>query len=309
MAIALRKKDPVSRSEQLRRKREKGARTLNWNSHPAAARPAAPQPAWEIRPRGEAAKAHRMRSISLDDRGVEVQLPVMTLSFSPRGLATILAGLACAGLLFALTAPMFQVTAPQIRGLQNLAPDSIMAASNLQGSNLFLVSPAAVETQILAKIPAIRSASVSVEIGGEVVLDVREREPILLWMQENASYWVDAEGVFFPALAERSDLIRLEVREQGLAIAFDSAADIDPAVVVNALELTVALPSGTQLIFDAGHGLGMMDPGGWMVYFGTSGNVDQKLDVYRALMESLGARGIRPGMVSVENIAQPYYRR
>jgi hypothetical protein len=309
MAIALRKKEPVSRSEQLRRKRERGARTLNWTSRAAAAHPAPPQPTWEIRPRGPAAKAHRMRSIALDNRGVEVQLPVLTLSFSPRGLATVLAGLACAGLLFGLTAPAFRVTAPQIRGLQNLTPDSVSAAAGLQGSNLFLVSPAAVETRIREKIPAVRSAELTVAIDGNVVLDIREREPILLWVQENASYWVDANGVFFPALADRSDLIRLEVREKGPAIAFDGAADIDPVVVVNALELTVALPSGTRLIFDAGHGLGMMDPGGWMVYFGTSGNVEQKLDVYRRLIESLDARGIRPGMVSVENIAQPYYRR
>lgn len=309
MAIAIRKKEPVTRSEQLRRKREKSTRSLNWSSRTAAARPAAPQPAWEIRPRGPAAKVHRMYSIPLEQPGVEVQLPVLSLSFSPRGLATILAGLACAGLLFGLTAPMFQVKVPQVRGLQHLTPDSIAAASDLQGSNLFLVSPTAVESQILGKIPAIRSAQVSVDLNGEVILNIREREPILLWVQENTSYWVDADGVFFPVLAERSDLIRLEVREKGLEVAFDDAADIDPAVVVHALEFTVALPSGTQLIYDVSHGLGMMDPGGWMVYFGMSGDVEQKLDVYRRLMESLGARGIRPGMVSVANLGQPFYRR
>jgi hypothetical protein len=52
-----------------------------------------------------------------------------------------------------------------------------------------------------------------------------------------------------------------------------------------------------------------MDPGGWMVYFGDAGQVEQRLDVYRRLMESLAARGIRPWMVSVENLRQPFYRR
>jgi hypothetical protein len=310
MAIAIRKKENLTRSEHLRRKREKpAAHSLNWSSRAAAPRPAAPQPTWEIHPRGAAAKAQRMYSIPLEDRGVEIQLPVLTLSFSPRSLAMILSGLACAGLVFALSAPMFQVGSPQIRGLQSLTPDSVLAASGLPGSNLFLLAPAAVESRIESKIPAIRSASVSVDLDGNVTVNVQEREPILLWVQENSSYWVDAEGVFFPALAARDDLIRLEVREAGLEIAFDDAADISPDVVVNALELTVALPSGTQLIFDASHGLGMMDPGGWMVYFGTSGKIDQKLDVYRRLMDSLGARGIRPGMVSLENLGQPFYRR
>jgi hypothetical protein len=309
MAIALRKKEAVKRSEQLRRKRQKTARMPKWNSHASAARPAAPQTAWEIRPRGPAARVHRMYSIPLEQPGVEVQLPVLTLSFSPRALAAVLAGLACAGLLFALTAPMFQVKPPQIRGLRHLTPDSIAAASDVQGGNLLLVSPAAVESRILSKIPAIRSVGVSVGLDGEVVFEVQEREPILLWVQQGSSYWVDAGGVFFPVLAERGDLIRLEVREDGLEIAFDDAPDINPAVIVHALELTVALPSGTQLFYDVRHGLGMMDPGGWMVYFGESGNVEQKMDVYRRLMESLGARGIRPGMVSVEHLGQPFYRR
>jgi hypothetical protein len=250
-----------------------------------------------------------MYNIPLADPGVEVQLPVLTLSFSPRGLATILSGLACAGLLFLLTAPMFRVEAPLVRGLQYLSADSILTASDLPGSNLFLIAPAFVEGEILRKIPAVRSASVSVDFDGAVTVTIQEREPILLWVQETSSYWVDAEGVFFPALADRTDLVRLEVREMGLPIAFDAEPDINPSVVVQALELTVALPSGTPLIYDAGHGLGMMDPGGWMVYFGNSGMINQKLDVYRRLMDFLTGRGIRPGMVSVENLRQPFYRR
>jgi hypothetical protein len=309
MAIGLRKKGQTTRAEQLRRKREKPVRKLNWSSRPAAPRPAVSSTVWEIRPRGPAARVQRMYNIPLAEPGVEVQLPVLTLSFSPRNLATILAGLACAGLLFLLTAPAFRAGVPQIRGLQHLSSDSIVTASGLQGSNLFLISPDFTESEILRKIPAVRRASVNVDFDGEVVVDIQEREPILLWVQDNSSFWVDAEGVFFPALAEREDLVRLEVRERGLEIAFDGSADISPSVVVHALELTVALPSGTQLIFDASHGLGMMDPGGWMVYFGNSGQVEQKMDVYRRLMESLTARGIRPGMVSVENLRQPFYRR
>jgi hypothetical protein len=308
MAIGLRKREKTTRAEQLRRKREKTARNLHWSARTAAPRPAAP-PVWEIRPRGHAARAQRVYNIPLAEPGVEVQLPVLTVSFSPRSLAVVLAVLACAGLLFLLTSPEFTVKSMRVGGLQYLSPDSVVAATGLKGANLFLISPAAAEAEILRKIPAVRRAEVSMDFDGQVTVDVQEREPILLWVQDSSSYWVDAGGVFFPVLAERSDLVRLEVRGQGPEIAFDGAADIDPQVVVHALELTVALPSGTQLIYDARHGLGMMDPGGWMVYFGNSGQVEQKLDVYRRLMDSLTARGIRPEMVSVENLGQPFYRR
>jgi hypothetical protein len=309
MAIAIRKGTHATRADQLRRKREKSARPMHWSSRPVAARPAAPQPVWEIRSRGPAARVHRMYNIPLAEPGVEVQLPVLTFSFAPRTLAVLLAGLACAGLIFLLTASSFRVGALQVQGLHHLSADSVVNASGLLGSNLFLVSPSDAASEVERKIPAVRKADVSVDFNGEVTIVIREREPILLWVQENETYWVDTEGVFFPVLADRTDLVRLEVREEGPRIAFDGAADIDPDVVLHALELTVALPSGTQLIYDADHGLGMMDPGGWMVYFGESGQVEQRLDVYRRLMESLTARGIRPEMVSVENLRQPFYRR
>jgi hypothetical protein len=310
MTIEATRKNPLTRAEQLRRKRApSGARNLQWSARPAAPRPAAPQTEWHIRPRGTASRPQKVMNFRLAEPGVEVQVPVLTLSFSPAALAILIAGLACAGMLFLLSAPMFRVESPAVRGLQYLAPDAVVSAAGVVGGNVFLVSPAAAAAEIVRKIPAVRSAAVNVDFDGKVTIAVVERDPILLWEQGGVSYWVDAGGVFFPALAERSDLVRLTVRDRGPEITFDGAADIDPRVVVQTLELTVALPSGTQLIYDGEHGLGMMDPAGWMVYFGSSGDIPQKLDVYRRLIDSLTGRGIRPGMVSVENLRQPFYRR
>jgi hypothetical protein len=250
-----------------------------------------------------------MVSIPLADPGVEVQFPALMVSFSPRSLAILVAGLACAGLLFMLTGPMFRAGFPQVDGTQYVSADAVAEASRLEGSNPFLVSPAVVEEQILLRIPSVRSVQVSIDFSGAVRVAVREREPILLWAQNGESYWVDAEGVFIPALAERADLVRVEVRGNGPQIAFDRAADIDPDVVIQALELTLTLPSGTRLLYDAQHGLGMADIDGWTAYFGTSGQIDRKMDLYRRMVNALSAEGIRPAFVSVENLRQPFYRR
>jgi hypothetical protein len=250
-----------------------------------------------------------MVSIPLADRGAEVQFPALTVSFSPRSLAVLVAGLACAGLLFMLTGPIFRARAPLIDGVQYLPADAVAEASRLEGSNLFLISPAVVEEQILRRIPGVRGVHISVDFSGDVRVNIREREPILLWTQNAESYWVDAEGVFFAAQAERADLVRVEVRGSGPQIAFDRAADIDPDVVIQALELTLALPSGTRILYDAQHGLGMADIDGWTAYFGTSGEIDRKMDLYRRMVSALSAEGIRPIFVSVENLRQPFYRR
>jgi hypothetical protein len=305
----MRKQESMSRAEQLRRKREKPVRNLDWHSRTAAPRPVPTRPAWDVRPRGAATRVHRMVSIPLADPGVEVQFPALTVTFSPRSLAILVAGVACAGMLFLLTGPMFRARVPRIEGVQYLSADSVAEASRLEGSNLFLISPAAVEAEILKRIPSVRSAQVSIDFSGEVRVAVREREPILLWTQKGESYWVDSEGVFFPALTERADLVRVDVQDTGPQIAFDRAADIDPEVVIQALELTVALPTGTRILYDAQHGLGMADIDGWTAYFGTSGQIDRKMDLYRRVVSALAAEGIRPLYVSVENLRQPFYRR
>jgi len=299
----------MSRAELLRRKREKPVRNLAWHSRPAAPHAVAQRPAWDVRPRGAATRVHRMVSIPLADRGVEVQFPTLTVSFSPRSLAILVAGLACAGLVFLLTGTMFRARVPQIDGLQYLSADAVAEAARLEGSNLFLISPAAVEEQILSHIPSVRGVQVSVDFSGDVRVNVRERDPILLWTQNGESYWVDAEGVFFPALAERTDLVSVEVHDKGPQITFDRSADVDPDVVIQALELTLALPTGTRILYDAQHGLGMADIDGWTAYFGTSGQIDLKMDLYRRMVSALSAEGIRPNFVSVENLHQPFYRR
>jgi hypothetical protein len=305
----MRNLEQMSRADQLRKRKAKTTRDLNWHSRTAAPRPVAPRPVWDVRPRGAVARVHRMYSIPLEDRGVEVQLPALVVSFSPRSLAILVAGIACAGLLFMLTGPMFRTEAPQITGLHYLSADSVAQASRMEGSNLFLISPAGVQDEILRRIPSIRNVDVSMDLSGELRVDVKEREPILLWTQKGESYWVDAEGMFFPVLADRGDLVRVDVQAHGPQIAFDRTADIDPEVVIQALELTVALPSGTRILYDVQQGLGMTDSDGWTVYFGTSGQIDQKLAVYRRLVDALAARGIHPSFISVENLRQPFYRR
>jgi len=305
----MRKQETTSRAELLRRKREKTPRNLNWHSRTAAPRPVPPRPTWTVQPRGAATRVHRVYSIALESPGVEVQFPALVVSFSPHSLAILVAGLACAGLLFMLTGPMFRAESPQIGGLQYISADAVAEASGISGNNLFLISPAGVELQILNRIPAIRSVQVSIGVSGGVRVGVREREPILLWTQNGSSYWVDADGVFFPVLGDREDLVRVDVQEKGPQIAFDRVPDIDPDVVIQALQLTLVLPSGTRLLYDVDHGLGMADIDGWTAYFGTTGEIDLKMDVYRRLVSALSSEGIRPAFVSVENLRQPFYRR
>jgi cell division septal protein FtsQ len=251
----------------------------------------------------------RKYNIPLEEPGVEVQFPTLSLSISPRGVSTVLVILAGGALLFLLTAPMFRVEGPQVRGTSYISRDAVLNAAGLEGSNLFLVSPSEIGMEITRTIPGIHQANVTVDTSGEVWMDVVERAPILLWAQSGKEYWVDAEGVIYPATQKLEGLVRVEVQDQGPQILLDEQSDLDPQVVINTLEMAVALPSGSRIVYDKAHGLGMLDTGGWTVYFGNSGQIEQKMETYHRLLQKLNAAGIRPSIVDVSDLWQPFYRR
>lgn len=233
----------------------------------------------------------------------------MTVSFSPRALAGILAGIASVALFFLLTSPTFLVSVLEVRGLGYLSADAVAGAANVEGTNFFMLSPVEVEQGILRRIPSVREANVSVDITGKVTVEVFERAPVLLWVQDGKSYWVDSAGVIFPVMMETPGLVQVDVIAGGPVISFDGLAGIDPDQVVQALEIRLAFPDGIEIIFDGRHGLGIIDANGWTVYFGFSGPIREKIDCYLRLADDLNARGIRPSLISVENLQHPYYHR
>jgi len=98
-------------------------------------------------------------------------------------------------------------------------------------------------------------------------------------------------------------------------------AGFDPAQVIGArpflstdlanaiTTLAPFLPQGASLVFDPQYGLGWSDPSGWKVYFGQSnGDTHLKLQVYQAIITSLGEQNIQPSLISVEYPSAPFYR-
>jgi hypothetical protein len=78
-------------------------------------------------------------------------------------------------------------------------------------------------------------------------------------------------------------------------------------VVQGALQLMATFPEMGPVVYDANRGLGLHDPRGWAVYFGTASEVALKADLYQRVISGILARGVTPQWVSVEDMRQPYY--
>jgi hypothetical protein len=220
-----------------------------------------------------------------------------------------------AGMVAVFSNPIFYVQHAEIGGLRYVPPEEVYASAGIANYHILYVDPAAVEQRVLES-PSLESAQVIIGWPARVIINVREREPALIWEQGSDRYWVDVNGNLMLVRRELSSLVL--VINEGDAIPFRcTGADcqggvsqtpgIDPAVVLGAQQLKTLRSNIDVLYYDPVHGLSYQDGRGWRGYFGTGTDMNDKLAVYETLVVDLIARGLQPNRIDVSNLSAPYY--
>lgn len=238
-----------------------------------------------------------------------------SLQTGPRLIPLIITLVLGAALYFLLASPTFRVTEAQVNGLSRLSPAEVNSALGIGGQIVFFLQPEEIVSRLRVSYPEIESAQVSVALPNQVILQVSERQPVLLWQQGSGYTWIDKSGVAFRPHGEISGLVGVAALGSppgGPAPADDPLsppAYVAPDLVKTALALASSLPQGSTLAYDESNGFGWTDSRGWQVFFGTeSKDAALKLQIYQSLVDSLNARGIAPAFISVIHADAPYYR-
>ncbi|HEY9151763.1 MAG TPA: hypothetical protein VIN60_02675, partial [Anaerolineales bacterium] len=161
--------------------------------------------------------------------------------------------------------------------------------------------------------PELASAKVALSLPNVVSVDIIERQPVILW-QENGGYtWIDPTGIAFRPRGSADKLISVNALASpphGQALDPLSLSPYISADMVKAIQILAPnVPSGVTLTYDPHYGLGWSDSRGWQAYFGSdSKDMDMRLRVYQALVNSLLQRGIYPVLINVQYPNAPYYR-
>jgi len=273
-------------------------------------------------------RKRRKVNVPLKTKGAELQLPAfpnMILDWRILSGALFLLSLA---MIFVFSGfSTFEVSAINLEGAQRLAGETILSTVNLSGTAIISIKPEEVENRVLEDFPSLQEASVTTGLPASVTIRVVERQPILLWQQENASLWIDAEGIMFPVRGEAE--VSLTVIASGDPPAEETAQEIvddeetvnlsllakptypetTPEFVKGVLSLKDYLPENSSLQYDPQFGLGWQDPNGWLVYFGRDiSEIDIKLAEYQTIIEALQAENLTPAMISLEFLHAPFYR-
>lgn len=244
----------------------------------------------------------------------EIQLP--QIRFGPRWISFILLA-ACLGVLYSLfNLDPFVVRGVNISGNQRINSAEIENVLGVINQPALLLNPAQVEYNIRAAFPEIMGVQIQINPPAEVNISVEERAPVIAWLQDGQTMWVDATGYAFPPRGEAPGLFTVSAAgapptpvtadpQQSIGARAFLSGELAQAIAA----MTPALPEGAALIYDPRYGLGWYDSGGWQVYFGhVYGNMALKLGVYQSMVEYLKRNEIVPALISVEYPTAPYYR-
>ncbi len=188
----------------------------------------------------------------------------------------------------------------------------VIRASDLLGWHSFWVHPQAAQARILAHLPGIAQAEVTcTRFPVTCTIAVVEREPAVIWQADGRTYWVDAEGVVFPA---RED-VAIEGAEiplvQGPLPLAEAGEGEPPHLAPQVLDGLVALVSlglpTKGLRYHPERGWVWYDAEGRRVAFGVGADMAPRWHIYRQLIKHLEAKGIFPWAIDVRFPKGPTY--
>lgn len=319
-----------SRAEDVRRRRSRRSqRTAGSNStrrkgkSRAESKPPVMMRGWgsgASQPRRRTGtRAKRRYDIALSTPGAEMRLPSLpVVHLGWRLVSGLLVGILAFTLYSIWNSPMYKVSAVDVQGLRRLSSPDINAVANVAGKSIFEVDPQQINRDLRLAFMQLESVSVDISLPAIVNVSVVERQPVLEWLEDGRSMWIDSKGVAFPPLGEEGPSILVQAEDVPLSSPSDLETDdqneslsryLPPRLVSAILAISVQAPEDTALVYTHDHGLGWKDSRGWEVYFGMdTDDMEMKLRVYKALVKSLKKETIQPELISVEYVHAPYFR-
>ena len=242
--------------------------------------------------------------------------------FAIRALLLLLLAVVVAGVLWLTLDDRFYIYGAEVVGTIRLSPDEVFRASGLPGLHILWVRSAEVESRILAALPSLESAQVLCglqppTLGAEPLANctiaVVERQPRVMWNDDGQLWWIDADGVIFPA---SPSFIPAGGGERGGGaddwlvrgpLPQDEDGRLDEPVRVALAELWAIGADVSPLLYVPNRGLVFTDGRGWRVVVGQGPGMAERLQVLEWLATDLEMRGLTPRFVDVRFPDAPYY--
>ena len=204
-----------------------------------------------------------------------------------------------------LRLPQLTVTASttQIGGSQRISVQDVFAASQVEDRNILLIRPAEV-AQRVAEMPGIASVDVHVRLPSQVLIDVQEHQPLVVWRGITTTLWLSADGGEVPQAGDPPPLSVNDLSGTPLGESLPVWLTVLPQLAA----IRQASPDLTDLSYGPSEGLYFRSPEGWTVWLGKD-EIVAKLALLDAARQEITARGERPSLIDIRDSARQAFWR
>jgi cell division protein FtsQ len=207
-----------------------------------------------------------------------------------------------AGLTYAaMRSPIFTVQQVRVVGAETLDQSDLVQRSDLRGKNMLRL-PLDEALARLREQPQIKSVSVSRAWPNALTIKVEERLPFAYWSVAGRDYVVDREGYVLAAGAPAGPAPQIVEPDQARILGPGDRVQPDAVQLADRIFQEAPLLYGQgvrQLEYRVGIGVTAVFNSGLRVTFGDERGYEYKLAVLSALLERLGAQGVRPNQVDL----------
>ncbi len=200
----------------------------------------------------------------------------------------------------------FYVYRADVQGTLLVDANEVYRASGLEGHSIFYIDRGQVAERISKEVLGVVAAQVDCQLPGRVGIQVREREPRLIWRTGDTAFLVDGEGTVLKA-DDGSHEGLVAIRDlTNSALAPGDAVD---AVALNAAnQLHRLLPEALAFEYSSEKGISLVDARGWHIYFGDDQSLPQKVASMRAVLQRIVSQGRSATVIDVRFVGSPYYQ-
>ena len=272
-------------------------------------------------------RQRRQVAIPLRGSGAEIVIPGLpVIHFSARWISGALTAVFFVLLLFIATSDTFEVTQADITGIHRLNAGDVETLLNLSNESIFSINPKEIQHKLETNFPELKNIRVAVSLPAVVTITAEERQPSIAWHTSDKVYWSDEEGILFTPRGEEGDLLVININgempfeaieasltEETSEMAFEmltaNPRKVDSKALATAQSLSREVEDGTALAYSQENGLGWINATGCEVFIGMeTTNLQEKIIVYKAILNDLNLAGLTPSKISVANVDAPFYR-
>lgn len=202
----------------------------------------------------------------------------------PKFAAGVLVVLLVGALYAMFNLDFFFVGEPVVIGNKIVPSQEIAQVSGMRGWNVFFVEPRSVEAAVRT-LPEFKDVQVYVTLPNTLEIYTTERKPLFVWEVAGKNYWVDEEGI---AMRPRGMVqTGWHVRDsEGKAVSYGERINPD---AFNAAISLINVWEGAPKFFEwtKTHGLTLRDGHGWLVYFGSASQMQDKVTALQIVTTQL----------------------